>query len=75
MVIGYNISGFDLPYLLDRAKAIKANQFPYLGRLISEALHIVASFVRIAHGDWATLNRPENADEGYALLLKGVWPA
>lgn len=36
MVIGYNISGFDLPYLLDRAKSIKANQFPYLGRLISQ---------------------------------------
>jgi DNA polymerase delta subunit 1 len=35
LVIGYNISGFDLPYLLDRAKALKANQFPYLGRIRS----------------------------------------
>ena len=33
VVIGYNISNFDLPYLLDRAKALKANEFPYLGRL------------------------------------------
>ncbi|KAI0077717.1 hypothetical protein K474DRAFT_1661299 [Panus rudis PR-1116 ss-1] len=33
VVIGYNISNFDLPYLLDRAKALKANNFPYLGRL------------------------------------------
>jgi DNA polymerase delta subunit 1 len=35
LIIGYNISNFDLPYLLDRAKALKANQFPYLGRLKS----------------------------------------
>ncbi|KAI0255835.1 DNA polymerase family B-domain-containing protein, partial [Lactifluus subvellereus] len=33
LIIGYNISNFDLPYLLDRAKALKAHQFPYLGRL------------------------------------------
>ena len=33
VIIGYNIANFDLPYLLDRAKALKANQFPYLGRL------------------------------------------
>jgi DNA polymerase delta subunit 1 len=30
---GYNISNFDLPYLLNRAKTLKANQFPFLGRL------------------------------------------
>ncbi|KAG6854025.1 DNA-directed DNA polymerase delta [Blastosporella zonata] len=33
VVIGYNIAGFDFPYLMDRAKALKANKFPYLGRL------------------------------------------
>ncbi|KAJ7035657.1 DNA polymerase family B-domain-containing protein [Mycena alexandri] len=33
VVIGYNIAGFDFPYLLDRAKALKAAKFPYLGRL------------------------------------------
>ncbi|KAI0044763.1 hypothetical protein FA95DRAFT_1597235 [Auriscalpium vulgare] len=33
VIIGYNIAGFDLPYLLDRAKALKANKFQYLGRL------------------------------------------
>ncbi|TFY75983.1 hypothetical protein EWM64_g8027, partial [Hericium alpestre] len=32
VIIGYNIANFDLPYLLDRAKAIKALKFPYLGR-------------------------------------------
>ncbi|KAJ6485901.1 DNA polymerase family B-domain-containing protein [Mycena sanguinolenta] len=33
VVIGYNIAGFDFPYLLDRAKALKASGFPFLGRL------------------------------------------
>ncbi|KDR67983.1 hypothetical protein GALMADRAFT_257532 [Galerina marginata CBS 339.88] len=33
VVIGYNISGFDFPYLMDRAKALKINKFPYLGRM------------------------------------------
>lgn len=36
VVIGYNISNFDLPYLIDRAKAVKANKFPYLGRIKGE---------------------------------------
>jgi len=35
VVIGYNIAGFDFPYLMDRAKAIKAQKFPYLGKLKS----------------------------------------
>ena len=35
IVIGYNIANFDLPYLMDRAKKIKATKFPYLGRLKS----------------------------------------
>ncbi|KAG9037465.1 DNA-directed DNA polymerase delta [Tulasnella sp. JGI-2019a] len=33
VVIGYNIANFDLPYLMDRAKALKAMNFPFLGRL------------------------------------------
>lgn len=36
MIIGYNISNFDLPYLLDRAKALKIHDFAYLGRLVGE---------------------------------------
>jgi DNA polymerase delta subunit 1 len=36
-VIGYNIANFDLPYLLDRAKALKCNQFPYLGKLVGKS--------------------------------------
>lgn len=34
MIIGYNISNFDLPYLLDRAKALKCPEFAFLGRLM-----------------------------------------
>lgn len=33
IVIGYNIINFDLPYLLDRAKALKLPNFPFLGRI------------------------------------------
>lgn len=36
LVIGYNISNFDLPYLLDRAKALKIPEFAFLGRLEGE---------------------------------------
>ncbi|KAH9852052.1 DNA polymerase family B-domain-containing protein [Lenzites betulinus] len=36
VVIGYNIANFDLPYLMDRAKALKAQKFPYLGRMINK---------------------------------------
>lgn len=35
VIIGYNIANFDFPYLLDRAKALNAQDFPYLGRLRS----------------------------------------
>lgn len=33
VIIGYNIANFDMPYLLDRAKALKAHDFPYWTRL------------------------------------------
>ncbi|KIJ20820.1 hypothetical protein PAXINDRAFT_174244 [Paxillus involutus ATCC 200175] len=33
VVVGYNIANFDWPYLIDRAKHLKANKFPHLGRL------------------------------------------
>ncbi|WRT63862.1 uncharacterized protein IL334_000787 [Kwoniella shivajii] len=34
MIIGYNIVNFDLPYLLDRAKALKVPEFAFLGRML-----------------------------------------
>ncbi|KAI0713808.1 delta DNA polymerase [Earliella scabrosa] len=33
IVVGYNIANFDLPYLLNRAKTLKATEFLYLGRI------------------------------------------
>lgn len=32
VIIGYNIANFDLPYLMERAKALRAYAFPFLGR-------------------------------------------
>lgn len=46
VVIGYNIAGFDLPYLLDRAKALHINKFPYLGRLNSTQTTVRTSSYR-----------------------------
>lgn len=37
VIIGYNIAGFDFPYLLDRAKALKVDSdFAQLGRLVGK---------------------------------------
>ena len=33
IITGYNIQNFDIAYLLNRAKKLKADLFPYLGRL------------------------------------------
>lgn len=38
VVIGYNTSGFDFPYLMDRAKALKVVRFPLLGRMKGEVV-------------------------------------
>lgn len=40
LLIGYNIGGFDFPYLMDRAAALKAVKFPFLGRLSRGSLSI-----------------------------------
>ena len=36
VIIGYNISNFDFPYLLDRAKHLKLGKFPYWSRIKSQ---------------------------------------
>ncbi|QNP95562.1 DNA polymerase family B-domain-containing protein [Yarrowia lipolytica] len=33
VIIGYNTTNFDFPYLIDRAKTLKLTDFPYFGRL------------------------------------------
>lgn len=39
VVIGYNTAGFDFPYLMDRAKALKVVRFPLLGRIKGTTTH------------------------------------
>ncbi|KIP08801.1 hypothetical protein PHLGIDRAFT_103803 [Phlebiopsis gigantea 11061_1 CR5-6] len=36
VVIGYNIANFDLPYLIERAAALKTKKFTLLGRMINK---------------------------------------
>jgi DNA polymerase delta subunit 1 len=55
MIIGYNSSNFDFPYLLDRAKAIKADKFPYLGRMISTFYVCVIEWYLMARTDSKTV--------------------
>ncbi|XLR27229.1 hypothetical protein S83_055129, partial [Arachis hypogaea] len=33
IIIGYNICKFDLPYLIERAQALKIAEFPIMGRI------------------------------------------
>jgi len=35
VIIGYNTANFDMPYLLDRAKHLKATEFPFWTRLLN----------------------------------------
>jgi DNA polymerase delta subunit 1 len=67
LIIGYNIANFDLPYLLDRAKALKANQFPYLGRLKSAFPDDLKPL------RFNKKSRHPHANKGYTLFVKGVW--
>jgi DNA polymerase elongation subunit (family B) len=36
VVIGYNITQFDIPYLLNRARTLELHDFPFLGRIKCE---------------------------------------
>lgn len=40
IIIGYNICKFDLPYLLERAEALKIAEFPLLGRIRSSRVRV-----------------------------------
>ncbi|CCH59550.1 hypothetical protein TBLA_0B07320 [Henningerozyma blattae CBS 6284] len=44
VMIGYNIQNFDFPYLIDRAKALKIEDFPYFSR-ISNSKQVVKEAV------------------------------
>lgn len=40
IIIGYNICKFDLPYLLERAEALKIVEFPILGRIRNSRVRV-----------------------------------
>lgn len=51
ILTGYNIINFDLPYLLNRAKTLKVNDFPYLGRMMNTRTNIrTSTFESKAYG-------------------------
>ncbi|KAG5439383.1 hypothetical protein PCANB_001957 [Pneumocystis canis] len=51
VIIGYNIANFDIPYLIDRAKHLKINNFPYFGRIIRQKCEVNnTSFSSRAYG-------------------------
>ena len=51
ILTGYNIINFDLPYLLNRARALKAIRFPFLGRIGGVATTMrTATFESKAYG-------------------------
>lgn len=49
VIIGYNTSQFDIPYLMDRAKALKVTDFPFFSRLKGSLSHSspVAAFAEL----------------------------
>ena len=52
---GYNIQNFDMPYLINRAAALKISRFPYLGRLNN-----VKNFIKDATFQSKQLGKREN---------------
>jgi DNA polymerase delta subunit 1 len=47
VITGYNINKFDIPFLIDRARVIKASRLPYFGRLVKSP----ASYRKILNKD------------------------
>ena len=57
IITGYNIMNFDIPYLMDRAKALKCTKFPFLGRLKDKAsVQKKTTFSSKAHGTRDTID-------------------
>ncbi|KAH3665689.1 hypothetical protein OGAPHI_003877 [Ogataea philodendri] len=44
VIIGYNIANFDFPYLINRARALGAHEFPYFSKLINSRQEIKDTF-------------------------------
>ena len=72
VVIGYNIAGFDLPYLLDRAKALRVDsKFAFLGRL-KGCIRKYSSCCSSKTDCIPALIRRQDANERHAFLLKSL---
>jgi DNA polymerase delta subunit 1 len=50
IITGYNITNFDLPFLVERAKVLGVNDFPYFGRTHSECIVKETTFSSRAYG-------------------------
>ena len=71
VVIGYNTSGFDFPYLMDRAKALKVARFPFLGRMKSGTVCInLIYFILMGH-----VFRHESRSQKHTFFFQGIWSA
>ncbi|XP_072444842.1 DNA polymerase delta catalytic subunit isoform X2 [Chiloscyllium punctatum] len=55
IITGYNIQNFDLPYLINRAQALKVTTFPFLGRIPS-----IKSVIRDSSFQSRQMGRREN---------------
>lgn len=47
IIIGYNIANFDFPYLINRAKFLKIDDFLYLGRVKDSKVRIKVIYIYI----------------------------
>ena len=70
VVIGYNIANFDWPYLIDRAKHLKATKFPSLGRL--KGASVPYFVLRRSFQVTPYPRRWQGASDRYPLLFKSL---
>ena len=71
VVIGYNTTNFDLPYLLERAQALKVADFPFFGRVARSRVRMRdTTFSSKAYG---TRDMKEITIEGRVQVRGGVF--
>lgn len=74
VIIGYNTSQFDIPYLMDRAKALKVTDFPFFSRLKGACRELGLLPSPHPLPKLTTLNacRIQDRGEGDPLFFEGV---
>lgn len=70
VVIGYNIANFDLPYLIERAAALKTKKFTLLGRMISKCFRSGGFDLLLTESF-----RQARSDERDTFFVQGIWSA